>query len=162
MGFFSAGPVRFGTSISGTTTTLGVGRDPEIGTVIVDNGNTYRFVYNDGGEEISQGLGAVLASGASGYSVTVSSVIGTDALFGVAANATFPTATYGFLMTKGFTNVEPVSNVVSGDILYLGTDGQFADPTVAGATAPTGVPCAMVQEQTAACGAAKAWVQGWG
>ena len=162
MGFFGAAPVRFGVSISGVTTTLGVSRDPELGTKIMDNGNTYRFVYNSGGSSITQNKGCVLASGASGYSVSVSSVIGVDALFGVAANNAIASAEYGWVMTNGFTDVETVSNVVSGSLAFLGTDGQFADPTAAGATAPTGVPCAMIQEQTAACGAAKAYIKGWG
>lgn len=93
-----------------------------------DAGNRYIYVYNNGTSQISQGLAAVL-TGTSGYSVTVSSVVGTDGMpIGIAKNATLTTGTYGWLMTRGFSGFTAQANdsFASGDAICLGTDGKMA------------------------------------
>jgi hypothetical protein len=124
MTFYSADPVRFGLTLSGTTTSLGA-NDPEVGTRVSAGDEDYVFVYNAGNSEIAPGNGAVL-SAVTGYSVTVSSVAG-DLLAGVCKNATLATGAYGWLVTKGFTAVEmdADSAASAGDILQLAADGTF-------------------------------------
>jgi hypothetical protein len=156
MAYYSNDHVEFGTKISGTTSTLGV-NDPELGTRANIAGNEYVFVYNDG---LAAGIGqlVVVQSGSSGYSVTASSVIGLDVAMGVAKNVAIANAKYGWVMTRGFSKVECVSNVVSGGLLTPGTNGQAADPTVGASTGTTGFVFARAQEQTIACGAAMSYV----
>jgi hypothetical protein len=157
MSFQGIDPVRFGIGVSGTTLTQGV-NDPELGTRAMIDGNEYLFVYNATGSAVTQNQIAVLQSGSSGYSVTRSSVIGVTPVMGVFANTGVSAAAYCWIMTKGFCDVEPVSNVVSGAVAIAGTDGQSADPSVAAATASTGYAFAICQEATAACGAGKCYV----
>lgn len=99
------------------------------GTLWADtSGNQYVYVYNAGNSQISQGLAAVI-SGLSGYSVTVSSVAGTDGFpVGIAKNATLTTATYGWLMYRGFSGftAQASDSFATGDAICLGTDGKMA------------------------------------
>ncbi|UCG54704.1 MAG: hypothetical protein JSV32_00340 [Dehalococcoidia bacterium] len=123
MAFYSVDPVLFGVGVSGTTATLGV-NDPELGTRMVVDELEYLFVYNAGGEQIGVGQPCVL-SGVTGYSVTVSSVTGTDMAIGCRQNSTMPTATYGWIATRGIGTVEMGSNnsCVTGELLEVGTEG---------------------------------------
>ena len=84
MTFSSVSPIRFG-AVTATTATLGP-NDPEVGAECVEGPNRYVFVYNDGNSTIPTAQGCVLQSGATGYSVTVSSVTSADILIGVAVN----------------------------------------------------------------------------
>src|SRR6185436_13887586 len=63
-------------------------------------GNQYVYVYNAGTAQIAQGQFAVLATNASGYSVTASSTALIDSPIGVARNATIAAASYGWLMYR--------------------------------------------------------------
>jgi len=156
MAYYSNDHVRFGVTISGTTSTLGV-NDPELGSRANIAGNEYLFVYNAG---LAAGIGQIVAiqSGGSGYSVTASSVIGIDPIAGVAKNVAIANAKYGWVMTRGFSKVECVSNTLGGEMLMAGTNGQAADPTVAAATGTTGFVFAKTMEVTIACGAAMSYV----
>lgn len=92
-----------------------------------DNGNRYVYVFNAGATQISQGLAAVI-SGTSGYSVTVSSVAGTDGFpIGIAKNATIAASSYGWLMYQGFSGFTASANdsFATGDAIALGTDGKM-------------------------------------
>jgi hypothetical protein len=112
--------------VSATTTSLGV-NDPEPGYRLSVGDEDYVFVYNAGNSTISQGHGAVF-SGVTGYSVTVSSVTSTDFLVGVCKHTNIATATYGWLVTRGFVAVEMGSasaTVSTGGLLELGDDGEF-------------------------------------
>ena len=100
-------PVLFA-PISMVTATLGA-NDPEPGYRATVGDEDYVFVYNAGNSQISPTYGAVL-SAVSGYSVTVSSVTSVDFLIGVCKHATLTTATYGWLMTRGFCQVELSTN----------------------------------------------------
>ena len=118
-------PVAFA-GVSQVTATLGA-NDPEPGYRQTVGDEDYVFVYNAGTTQISPGLGAVL-SAVTGYSVTVSSTTSVDFLVGVCKHATLTTATYGWLVTRGFTSVEmggTSGTVAAGGLIELGDDGEF-------------------------------------
>lgn len=96
------------------------------------NGNSYVYVYNGGNSQISQGQGCVI-SGLSGMTVTVSSTTGADLMIGVAKNATLTTATYGWVMTQGFSGFSAAANdsFVTGNLLAVADQGNFANKTQA-------------------------------
>lgn len=128
MAFDSVGPVIFKGGVSNVTATLSA-NDPEVGARRWDGGREYVFVYNDGGEQIDPGFGAVLQSGATGYSVTVSSVTSADIVVGVCRNATLTTGTYGWLVSRGITNVEmnaTSGTVAAGGLIEIGANGDFS------------------------------------
>lgn len=135
MSFHGISPLRFG-SLSMVTATLG-SSDPEIGTRATDSGNDYLFVYNDGTTQISVGNGAVLAAGATGYSCTVTSVAGQSPL-GVCYHATLTTATYGWLLTRGFGKATIAASTLAtaGEILQLVAAGLWTHKSYV--TAPLG------------------------
>lgn len=95
-------------------------------------GNQYVYAYNAGNQQISQGQFAVPATGVSGFSATVSSTTFVDIAFGVARNATFATAAYGWLMYRGFTGLS-TDNVsfAAGQAVILGSNGNFQPATSA-------------------------------
>tara|TARA_R110000868_G_scaffold9394_2_gene46912 strand:- start:2190 stop:2621 length:432 start_codon:yes stop_codon:yes gene_type:complete len=105
------------------TATLGK-NDPEVGTRVAEGNDEYILVYNNGTTQISVGQGAVVTA-VSGYSVTVSSIVGVDMPIGVCKHATLTTATYGYLLTRGFSSAKAATSTapVAGDVLMLGTDG---------------------------------------
>jgi hypothetical protein len=118
-------PVVFA-GVSQVTASLGP-NDPEPGYRQTVGDEDYVFVYNAGTTQISPGLGAVL-SAVTGYSVTVSSTTSVDFLVGVCKHATLTTATYGWLVTRGFTSVEmggTSGTVAAGGLIELGDDGEF-------------------------------------
>lgn len=100
---YSDSPVRF-LGVSGVTTSRGK-NDPQLGDECQEGSTKYLFVYNDCNSSLAVGNGVILQSGASGYSVTLSSVTG-DRIIGVVKNAAIPTAAYGWVVTKGFTTVQ--------------------------------------------------------
>lgn len=125
MSVYNEGPIRF-SSISMVTATLGT-NDPQVGERTREDDEEYVFVYNTGNSQISVGRAAVL-SGVTGYSVTVSSVTAVDFAVGVCKHATLTTATYGWLVTKGFTQVQlgADDSATTGSVLRLALDGGFA------------------------------------
>jgi hypothetical protein len=138
------------------TATLGV-NDPEPGYRMTDGDEDYVFVYNAGNSQISPTYGAVM-SGVSGYSVTVSSISGVDFLAGVCKHATLTTATYGWLCTRGFVEVEMEADnsAAAGQILALAADGEFALKSNS-----TGFPTPAVgktMEAIASAGSGTAWI----
>jgi hypothetical protein len=127
MSFQGIAPIRFG-SVSMVTATLGP-NDPEVGTRTTVNGRDYVFVYNEGGTTISQGMGAVIFSTASGYSVTVSSVTSADICVGVCYHADIATTKYGWLVTKGIVPVEMMNTagtVAAQGLIEIAGNGLFA------------------------------------
>jgi len=128
MAYNSAGPVVFA-GVSAVTATRGA-NDPQVGTRATIEGETYVYVYNEGGEQIQPSYAAVLdaSSATSGYSVTISSVSGVDMMIGVCKHATITTGAYGWLMEQGFVNVEMEADNsgVTGAILALAANGEFA------------------------------------
>lgn len=108
------------------TASLGA-NDPEPGYRMTDGDEDYVFVYNAGNSQIPPSYGAVI-SAVSGYSVTISSVTSVDFLVGVCKHATITTGAYGWLVTRGFVEVEMEADnsAAAGQILALAADGEFA------------------------------------
>jgi hypothetical protein len=108
------------------TASLGA-NDPEPGYRMTDGDEDYVFVYNAGNSQIPPSYGAVM-SAVSGYSVTISSTSGVDFLAGVVKHSTLTTGTYGWLVTRGFAEVEMEADnsAAAGQILALAADGEFA------------------------------------
>lgn len=125
MGFYDVAPVRFN-SVSMVTATLGA-NDGEVGHSFRDGDEEYVLVYNAGNSQISPGFGCVV-SGVSGYSVTVSSTTSVDLMVGVVKHATLTTATYGYIVVRGWSQVamEANNSCAAGQLLTLGADGKFA------------------------------------
>lgn len=90
----------------------------------------YIYVYNNGTSQISPGYAATI-SGVTGYSVTVSTTTSVDIAVGVCKHATLTTGTYGWLMTRGFGQVQMGANnsAAAGVPIGIGTDGTFAHVT---------------------------------
>lgn len=121
----NVGPILFA-GVSMVTTTLGT-NDPEVGTVCRSGSHDYIFVYNTGSSTVNPGYG-VVCSAVSGYSVTVSSTSGLDVLIGVCRHAAIPTGSYGWVVTKGFCQIQMSATsgtVAAGDYVGLGPDGTF-------------------------------------
>ena len=131
-------------SVSMVTATLG-DNDPEPGLRRTVGDEDYRFVYNTGNSQISPGYGAIV-SAVSGYSVTVSSVAGVDACVGVCKHTTLTTGTYGWLLTKGYGQIQMKADASAtvGTLIAIDADGAFIQKSIS-----TGYP-------TPACGVAMA------
>lgn len=155
-------------SVSNVTLTNSV----DLGTVRVVNGEEYVYVYNDSNTSLPVGYGAVM-SGNTGMSVTVTSTTFFNACIGVVKHATMASLTYGWLLTRGFTNVKMAassSGIVGGPIA-LGPSGTFQDiPTANSAmtsfsqlTSQFGLlAVGVVVQATASAGTAYAYVRCFG
>lgn len=155
-------------SVSNVTATNSV----DLGTVRVVAGEEYVYVYNDGGSQISVGYGAVM-SGNTGFSVTVSANTFFNYPIGVCKHATLTTATYGWLLTKGFTNLkmEASSSGIVGNPVYLGLAGVAVNIAAANAamtsfsqvTSLFGLtPMGVCVQATASAGTAYGYVKCFG
>lgn len=117
-------PVFF-ESVSNVTATNSV----ELGSRRWDSlGYEYVYCFNAGGEQVSPGFGMIVSTGTSGFSGTLTSVAATTHDFiGVVKHATIATAKYGWIMVKGFANVEVSANSTLTGALYLAlkADGTF-------------------------------------
>lgn len=117
---FNAAPILF-ESVSAVTATNSV----DLGTKRFVGDEEYIYVYNAGGSQISTGRVATV-SAVTGYSVTVSSVSGAF-IIGACKNATLTTATYGWLVTKGWvdgaTNGMASTALAGGDPVQAAADG---------------------------------------
>lgn len=133
MTFYSQSPVLFG-SVSMVTGTLGA-NDPDLGTVVSIDEERYVFVYNAGGSQISVGQCATV-SATTNYSVTVTTTANTDMIVGVCKHATLTTATYGWLLQKGFCPITASATVTiaPGDLVLPGSNGFFINTIVSAAT----------------------------
>ena len=126
MTFYGNEPVRFG-SVSMVTASLGP-NDPEVGARTREGDEEYVFVYNTGSSTANIGHACVV-SAVTGYSVTVSSTTSADFCVGVVKHSGLATGEYGWIVTKGFVNVEMIlasGTVAAGDLLHLAEDGEFA------------------------------------
>lgn len=93
----------------------------ELGERLIHKGEEYVYCYNAGGATITQEYGVKLITGASGFSVAMTSL--TDTLqpcVGVAKNVSIATDSYGWIMTKGFCNVHTANSVITGDYKAIG------------------------------------------
>tara|TARA_R110000796_G_scaffold187266_1_gene304170 strand:- start:2690 stop:3154 length:465 start_codon:yes stop_codon:yes gene_type:complete len=110
-------------SVSNVTATNSV----DVGTERKVGDESYLYVYNAGNSDIPPSYGCVL-SAVTGYSATLSSITGVDFLVGVVKHSTLTTATYGWIMTRGFAAIEMEADnsAIAGQILALAADGEFA------------------------------------
>lgn len=122
-------PIRF-VGPSFTTSSLGV-NDPKVGDVMRSGDENYLFVYNAGNSQILPGDG-VIVSAVSGYSCTLSSTTSVDLLVGVVQHATIATGYYGYVVTRGFCQVNMGANLsaAAGAGLVLAADGKFTAKTI--------------------------------
>lgn len=126
MAFNGVAPIVF-FPLSATTSSLGAS-DGQVGDRCSVGGRDYCLVYNDCNSEIYPGYGVVLQSGATGMSVSVSSVTSADIVHGVVRNATIATGYYGWVVTRGITPLElnaTSGTVAAGDLVEIGANGDF-------------------------------------
>jgi hypothetical protein len=135
---------HFGT-VSMVTATLGP-NDPEVGLKRIVGDEEYIFCYNAGNSQATPG-DVCTVSAVSGWSITVSTVTAVDLAAGVVKHATLTTATYGWLMTRGFgqVNMDANNSVAAGGLLVCGTDGKFFNQTIS-----TGIPSRPIGKAMAA------------
>lgn len=155
---YSVAPVLF-SGISMVTATLG-SNDPEVGTACRVGNADYLFVYNAGNSQIPPAYG-VICSAVSGYSVTISSLTQTDMLMGVVKHTTLTTGTYGWVLTRGFTEVKMGANnsIAAAEVLALGTDGTFARRVSANTDIALGIPCGKAMSAVASGASGTAYVK---
>jgi hypothetical protein len=123
---YNVGPVKFG-GVSQVTATRGA-NDPDLGARCQEGACEYIYVYNDGNSQALVGQAVVLQSGASGYSVTISSVTSADLAIGVVRNATLTTGAYGWVVTKGITYVKmgaSSGSVAVNGLIQIADNGLF-------------------------------------
>lgn len=141
-------------SPSFVTNSLGP-NDPSIGDVVRSGNEDYLFVYNAGNSAIKVGDGVIL-SAVSGYSVTLSSTTGVDVLVGVCKHSTISTGYYGYVVTKGFSQVNMGADLsaAAGALLILAADGKFTAKTISTGYPGAGLVKAMVAIASGASGTA--------
>lgn len=117
------GPFVSEESVSAVTQTPSV----QLGSRRIYQGEEYVYCYNAGGAAISATIGVKFVTGASGYSIAATSVTDTfNPLVGVVKNASMAAGDYGWIMTKGFSNVQVVSATTADyQMLALGASGKF-------------------------------------
>ncbi len=151
------GNIAFDETPSAVTATPSV----ELGSRRVWKGEEYVYCYNAGGSTLSQKLGAVLITGASGYSVAATSIADTiNPCVGVVKHADIAAASYGWVLVKGFSSVTTVSNVTGDYVAFaLGAAGKFFEQpqTLVGGTGA--VAAYGLNVNTAAAGTAYAFVK---
>ena len=150
-------PTLFVDGVSAVTATLPAGY--EVGMRRFDGPDEYMLVYNNGTTQATVGNGVTI-SALTGYSVTVSSVTGISPCFGVVKNVTLPTATYGWVVIKGFSSLKAETNtgLAVADVAILGADGVFARKS--GITVISFAPeAAWVLQATASAGLAYGYVR---
>jgi hypothetical protein len=128
-----------------TTATPGA-NDPEVGQVMRDGDENYIFVYNASNSEIKTG-DVCCVSAVSGYSVTASTTTAVDLAVGVCKHASIATGYYGWLLTRGFgqVNMHADNSVAAGGALVCGDLGKFFNKTIS-----TGVPTPIIAKAMAA------------
>lgn len=119
------GGPAFEEGISAVTATPSVA----IGSRRVHQGEEYVYCYNSGGSSAAAGKGVKFITGASGYSVAVTSLTDTfNPFVGVVKHVAIGSAEYGWVMTRGFASVSVVSaSTADYKMLALGAAGSFIE-----------------------------------
>jgi hypothetical protein len=121
--------VHFGPVLEEGVSQVTATNSVDLGTRRIFEGESYVYCYNAGGSQASPSYGVKLITGCSGYSVAVTALTDVaNPCVGVVKHATLTTATYGWVMTKGFLNLETHANsTITGDYvnISLGLDGTF-------------------------------------
>jgi hypothetical protein len=152
----------FEEKISNVTQTNSV----QLGSRRVYDGDEYVYCYNAGGAQISPSYGVKLVTGATGYSVAVTSLTDTaHPCVGVVKHSTFAAADYGWCLVKGITNIEfDADSTATGDYmaLSLSKDGTFHEsvPLTDAVHAGTFAICAWgLNVDTASGGSGNAFIK---
>lgn len=116
----------FNESVSNVTATP----SEQVGALRRKDDEQYVYVYNAGNSQISPSYGTTV-SAVTGYSVTVSTTTSVDICMGVVKHATLTTGTYGWLMSRGFCQIQMGANnsAAAGVPIGIGSDGTFAHVT---------------------------------
>lgn len=156
MNFHSVGPV-VEESVSQVTATPSA----RLGDRRFYKGEEYVYCYNAGGSQASTGKGVKFITGASGYSIAVTSM--TDVFnpcVGVVKHSTMAAADYGWVLTKGFASVTLVSaSTADYKMIALGASGSFIE---ASGTTTLGTAVAvgyLLSHNTGAGGTAYAFIR---
>lgn len=142
----------FEESVSATTATPSI----QLGTERWENGKKYVYVYNKSTSTAATKYGVVY-SAASGYSVTVSSVIG-ELCAGVVVHTDLQPTTYGWVCTRGHVDLYSAgtSAIVVGDKVIMDALGDFTRPS--GGTAWTGMVVGIATQATTTAGTFNAFI----
>lgn len=129
--FNSVGPI-LEEGVSAVTATPSV----EVGVRRTYLGEEYVYCFNAGTGTLSQKMVAKLITGASGYSVAATAA--TDVFspaVGVVKHADIAASSYGWVMTKGFATVSPISALTADYvILACGASGSVIQWAATGPT----------------------------
>lgn len=157
MAFQGIAPVGF-VGKSHVTDALGANH-PEVGTRANFDGEDYLWVYNDGNSDLPPSFGATTLLN-SGMSVTLSSITGTDLFIGVCKHVTLTTAAYGWLLTRGFVDVELGANDsgITGQPVGPGVNGVFAARTAATTVVVAGQVSGKLLESVASAASGKIYL----
>ena len=108
----------------------------DLGSRRLYKGEEYVYCYNAGGTTIAKTYGVKLITGASGYSVADTALTNVaNICVGVVKHEDLEAADYGWIMTKGFTQVEhaadsaSVGNYIAISLARSGTFHQAAPLT---------------------------------
>lgn len=148
----------------GSISNVSNGADAEIGTIRYYAGDEYRYVYNTGTNDVLPGHGVTVSGvGISGYSVVISSVSQEDVCLGVVKHATLSASCYGWVLTRGFVNVEMglAVSCATCDPLMLGVSGVFVLASMTTSTPEQGVVCAKALVSMASGESGQAYVRAW-
>lgn len=153
--------LRYGLGVSATTTALGA-NDPELGTKIQVGPSEYVLVYNGGNSNAISG-NAMVSSGLSGYTLTISSTTSADAVFGFVNNATISTASYGWIVTRGPTNVKAGAtsgSIAANELFEIAANGLVV--RVSNTTGNVAPAVGFALEAIVSSATGRAWVNCWG
>lgn len=145
---------------SSVTATPGA-NDPEVGTIKrFEDGKVYEWVYNDGTNDLYPARGCIINPGSGaviGY-VAASNTTSVEALYGVCRHATIAAGSYGWVVKNGLTEVEMEADNsgVTGALLILAADGEFANKTIS--TGFVGPVCGKLMESAASAASALAYI----
>jgi hypothetical protein len=121
-------PIAYKESVSAVTGTKPAGID--LGTLRYEGGKMYQYIYNGGNTAIDPTMGCCLLSGATGYTVTISSVASYTVMFGLVENATITTSAYGWVLKQGIATFEGGAGSFQAAIpVVQGANGVFEPGT---------------------------------
>lgn len=124
MKYHGVGPIGF-ESVSAVTATPSV----DLGTRVEIKGEEYIYCYNAGGADVYPTYGVKLITACTGYSVANTAL--TDVVnmcVGVVKHSTIAAGSYGWVMSRGFSQLEyhPNSTTTGDYVAYaLGVGGIF-------------------------------------
>lgn len=156
MKFMGADPV-LEESVSAVTATPSV----TLGTRRIYAGEEYVYCYNNGTGTASVGLGVKFATGASGYSVAVTSVTDTlNPCVGAVKHVDITSSSYGWVLVRGFVSVKLVSaSTADYKMIALGAAGSFIEASGTTTLGTATVVGYLLSHNTGAAGSAYGYIK---